>query len=209
MKLEVQELRAGYGAKLVLDGVGLTVPEGSIVTLLGPNGCGKSTLLKVIGRLLKPKSGNVLLDGKAVHACDTAALARRMAILPQLHHASGEITVNELVGFGRFPHRTGLGVMNAHDREVVAEVLRMTRLTELRNRRIATLSGGERQRAWIAMTLAQQPEPAARADRADGAARPEPRSALFGPAGHAEGPQGPPCRNAAGDPPPGDSPRNL
>ena len=158
MKLEVQELRAGYGAKLVLDGVGLTVPEGSIVTLLGPNGCGKSTLLKVIGRLLKPKSGNVLLDGKAVHACDTAALARRMAILPQLHHASGEITVNELVGFGRFPHRTGLGVMNAHDREVVAEVLRMTRLTELRNRRIATLSGGERQRAWIAMTLAQQPQ---------------------------------------------------
>lgn len=64
MKLEVQELRAGYGAKLVLDGVGLTVPEGSIVTLLGPNGCGKSTLLKVIGRLLKPKSGNVLLDGR-------------------------------------------------------------------------------------------------------------------------------------------------
>lgn len=48
--------------------------------------------------------------------------------------------------------------MNAHDREVVAEVLRMTRLTELRNRRIATLSGGERQRAWIAMTLAQQPQ---------------------------------------------------
>ena len=68
MKLEVQELRAGYGAKLVLDGVGLTVPEGSIVTLLGPNGCGKSTLLKVIGRLLKPKSGNVLLDGKPSRA---------------------------------------------------------------------------------------------------------------------------------------------
>lgn len=158
MKLDVQLVSAGYGTKLVLDGVEFTVQQGSIITLLGPNGCGKSTLLKVIGRLLKPKSGLVALDGRAIHQLDTAELARRMAILPQLHHASGEITVRELVGFGRFPHRRRLGVMNAHDHEVVNEALGLTRLTDLQNRRIATLSGGERQRAWIAMTLAQEPQ---------------------------------------------------
>ncbi|MPN05810.1 putative siderophore transport system ATP-binding protein YusV [bioreactor metagenome] len=158
MKLEVQSLSAGYGCKLVLDGVELTVPDGRIVTLVGANGCGKSTLLKAIGRLLKPKSGAVLLDGKSIRDCDTAELARRMAILPQLHHAAGEITVQELVGFGRFPHRTGLGGLNAHDREMIGEALRLTRLEAFRERRVGTLSGGERQRAWIAMTLAQEPK---------------------------------------------------
>ena len=98
MRLEVRGVSAGYGAKLVLDGVEFEIPAGKIMTLVGANGSGKSTLLKVIGRLLKPRTGCVLLDGKAVHSCDTAELARKMAILPQLHHASGETTVRELVG---------------------------------------------------------------------------------------------------------------
>ncbi len=158
MRLELKSLFAGYGAKLVLDGVSLDIPEKSIVTLVGPNGCGKSTLLKAVGRLLKPKHGTILLDGKAIRDYDTQTLARQMAILPQLHHAAGEITVAELVGFGRFPHRAGLGGINSHDREVIGEVLRLTRLEELRDRAVCTLSGGERQRAWIAMTLAQEPK---------------------------------------------------
>ena len=65
MKLEVKELCGGYGAKLVLDGIGFEVEPGSVVSLLGANGCGKSTLLKMIGRILTPKSGSILLDGKA------------------------------------------------------------------------------------------------------------------------------------------------
>lgn len=158
MKLEVQNITAGYGTRLILNGIEFTVLQGSIITLLGSNGCGKSTLLKVIGRLMKPNSGLVVLDGREIHQLDTAELARKMAILPQLHHASGEITVRELVGFGRFPHRRGFGTMNEHDHEVIDDVLALTRLTELQNRRIATLSGGERQRAWIAMTLAQEPQ---------------------------------------------------
>ncbi len=158
MKLEISRLCAGYGAKPVLDGVDLTIPEGSVTTLLGANGSGKSTLLKVIGRLLAPRSGAVLLDGKRIHSFNTAELARELALLPQLHHAPGETTVRELVGFGRFPHRTGLGGFTARDRAVVAEMLELTRLTGLADRRITTLSGGERQRAWIAMTLAQQPK---------------------------------------------------
>ena len=158
MKLEVTSLSAGYGCKLVLDGVELTVPDGRVVTLVGANGSGKSTLLKAVGRLLKPKGGSILLDGREIRDYDTAELARRMAILPQLHHAAGEITVRELVGFGRFPHRTGLGGLNAHDREVIEESLHLTRLEAFGDRRVGTLSGGERQRAWIAMTLAQEPK---------------------------------------------------
>ena len=158
MRLEANGIAAGYGGKMVLDGVTLTIPDGSIVTLLGPNGSGKSTLLKVMGRLLKPHSGTVTLDGRPVAAYDTGTLARTMAVLPQLHHVSGAITVRELVSFGRFPHRSGFGTLTGHDREVIDEALKLTRLTGLQQRQVATLSGGERQKAWIAMTLAQSPE---------------------------------------------------
>ncbi len=111
MKVEVRALCAGYGAKLVLDNVNMEIPAHGIVTLLGPNGCGKSTLLKNIGRILTPRAGEVLLDGRAVSKYDTGELARRMAILPQLHHASGELTVEELVAPSR---RSPAGNGSAH-----------------------------------------------------------------------------------------------
>ena len=60
MKLEVNKLTGGYGAELVLDGVEFSVPSGAIVSLVGPNGCGKSTLLKLIGRVLRPRAGDIL-----------------------------------------------------------------------------------------------------------------------------------------------------
>ena len=158
MELEVCDIRGGYGAKLVIDGVSFQVRTGSVTTLLGPNGSGKSTLLKMLGRILKPRSGAVLLDGKELLSLDSAALARKMAVLPQLHQAPGEITVEELVTLGRYPHRGWDFVISSHDREVVARSLAMTRMTGFRDRPMDSLSGGERQRAWIAMTLAQEPE---------------------------------------------------
>ncbi len=158
MKLELCDLTGGYGAKLVIDGVSLTIRDHSIVTLLGPNGCGKSTLLKMIGRILKPRHGEVLLDGKAINRFDTVQLARRLALLPQQQHAVPDLTVDELVMLGRFPHRRGPWSASDRDRKAVDKALRLTRLETLRRRIVGTLSGGERQRVWLAMTLAQEPE---------------------------------------------------
>ena len=158
MKLEIRTLCAGYSGKRVLDNISLAVEKGEILTLIGPNGCGKSTLLKTIGRILRPQSGCVLLDGKSVHSMNTATLAKQMALLPQSHSAPEDLTVEQLVRYGRFPHRKGFGGLSPYDCETVEKVLGMTRLDGLRNRLLSTLSGGERQRAWIAMTLAQEPE---------------------------------------------------
>ena len=158
MKLEVKGLSGGYGGGWILDGVEFRVEKGSIVTLLGANGCGKSTLLKTIGRILSPDAGEVLLDGKALRRFRTEELARELAILPQLHHAPGDLTVEELVAFGRFPHRKSLFGVSGRDHEIIGNALKMTRLDSLRTRPVGTLSGGERQRAWIAMTLAQEPK---------------------------------------------------
>lgn len=158
MEVEVRDLKGGYGAELVIDGVSFRIDSGSVVTLLGPNGSGKSTLLKMLGRILKPRGGVVLLDGKDVFSLDPALLARRMAILPQLQQTPAEVTVEELVSLGRYPHRGWNFVASPRDREAVENALAMTRMADLRDRLVSSLSGGERQRAWIALTLAQEPE---------------------------------------------------
>src|SRR5690606_10927905 len=64
--LETQALCLGYGDKLIVDKLSLSIPQGKVTAIVGPNGCGKSTLLAGMARLLKPTSGAVLLDGKAI-----------------------------------------------------------------------------------------------------------------------------------------------
>lgn len=154
MKLEARQLAVGYGGAPVLSGVDFAVPEGKIATLIGANGSGKSTLLKTFGRLRAPLGGAALLDGRSVWAYPPAALARELAILPQLRESPAALTVGELAALGRYAHRAG----RAADRAAVERALVRTRLSELRDRRLGELSGGERQRAWIAMTLAQEPK---------------------------------------------------
>lgn len=158
MKLEVNKISSGYNNVLILDKLNLTVQSGEILTLIGPNGCGKSTLLKTVGRLLKPSHGTVILDGKNIHRMNTVKLAQIMGMLPQSHYCADDLTVEELTGYGRFPHRRRFQPFTAEDRSTIENALVLTRLQHLRKRNINTLSGGERQRAWIAMILAQSPK---------------------------------------------------
>ena len=157
MKLDIRDLSGGYGNKIILKEITFSVNSGSVVTLLGPNGCGKSTLLKMIGRILKPSCGTICIDGRNIETFPPCEFARNVASLPQLHDIPEEITVGELVAFGRFPHRRMQLQLSRHDREIIDSALEMTRLSPMRNRTMATLSGGERQRAWIAMAIAQEP----------------------------------------------------
>ena len=158
MSLEIRNLAAGYSGNFVLRDLELTVNRGEVLTLIGPNGCGKSTLLKIMGRQLRPRAGYCCFDGIPVHCWHSRKLAQRLATLPQNHRAPEDMTVEELVGCGRFPHRRSGFAFRSEDRIIIKDALAATRLTELRLRTVNTLSGGERQRAWIALTLAQQPE---------------------------------------------------
>lgn len=75
--LELRGVSAGYDSGFVLHDVSLHVPEGAVVALLGPNGAGKTTLLRVASGLLRPASGEVLLDGEVVTNSEPHELARR------------------------------------------------------------------------------------------------------------------------------------
>ena len=157
MKLRADRIDAGYEGRLVLKQFDLSIGAGESIALVGPNGSGKSTVLRALGRVLKPKGGAVLLDGRAISTLSTREVARELALLPQGPTLANDLSVEELVWMGRSPHQGMLGLPAREDRESVEWAIEETRLQDMRRRDLASLSGGERQRAWIAMALAQKP----------------------------------------------------
>ncbi|GGV17690.1 cobalamin/Fe3+-siderophore ABC transporter ATP-binding protein [Kitasatospora herbaricolor] len=154
-RLEARGLTLAYEARTVVEGLDLTVPDGRVTVIVGPNACGKSTLLRALGRLLKPARGAVLLDGAELARIPTRQIARRIGLLPQSPVAPEGISVADLVSRGRQPHQSWWQQWSAEDEEAVTEALLRTSTTELADRSVDELSGGQRQRAWIAMALAQ------------------------------------------------------
>ncbi|WP_203364280.1 ABC transporter ATP-binding protein [Bacillus sp. REN10] len=134
----------------------IQIREGEIVSLIGPNGSGKSTLLRLISRLLQPETGEIVLDGKGIHTMDSTNIAKKLAMLPQMHDYQLDITIRELIEFGRQPHKKWLDRFEKEDEDIIGWALSVTKLEGYEQRLLNSLSGGERQRAWIAMTLAQR-----------------------------------------------------
>lgn len=153
--IETKDLTLSYGDSIIIDELDVKIPKGEITVFIGGNGCGKSTLLRSIARLLKPKSGSVLLEGKAIAKMSTKDVAKQMAILPQSPIAPEGLTVMQLVKQGRYPYQTWLKQWTAEDEDKVNQALIATGIEDLKDRPVDSLSGGQRQRAWIAMTLAQ------------------------------------------------------
>ncbi|MFC5447658.1 ABC transporter ATP-binding protein [Paenibacillus aestuarii] len=153
--LEAQSLQLTYGESTIFESLNLQIPKGKITVFIGSNGCGKSTLLRSLARLMKPKSGSILLDSEEIAKLPTKEVARRMAILPQGPSAPEGLTVLQLVKQGRYPYQSWLQQWSAEDEDKVQNALRLTNMQPYTDRSVDSLSGGQRQRAWIAMTLAQ------------------------------------------------------
>lgn len=154
--LTAHDLRLGYAARTIVDGLTLAIPPGGFTVIIGPNGCGKSTLLRALGRMITPRAGSVSIDGVDLASLRTKQVARRIALLPQAPLAPGAITVADLVARGRNPHQSLLRQWSDDDERVVDEALREVGMRDATDRLVEELSGGQRQRVWIAMTLAQQ-----------------------------------------------------
>jgi len=149
---------AGYpGRPDVLHDLTLAVPAGSCTVLLGENGSGKSTLLKLLARLLPPRRGQVLLDGRNLAEHPRAALARRLGYLPQGFEPFFPATAYDVALLGRTPHLAGLGAPGPEDRRAVERALAEVDASHLARVDVREMSGGERQRVSLARVLAGEP----------------------------------------------------
>ncbi|GAB4051508.1 ABC transporter ATP-binding protein [Catellatospora paridis] len=154
-RLRAEGLTLGYDAEPIVRDLDVTVLDGKVTAIVGANACGKSTLLRGLARLLRPRAGNVLLDGKAMADLSTLDVAKVLGLLPQAPLAPDGITVADLVSRGRYPHQGWFRTWNDRDHDAVARALDATDTADLVNRPLRQLSGGQRQRVWIAMALAQ------------------------------------------------------
>jgi branched-chain amino acid transport system ATP-binding protein len=155
--LELTDIEAGYGrAALVLRGLSVSVPAGTVVCLVGPNGAGKSTVLKVASGLLAPRSGTVRVDGQDVTSgrSPQRMLAAGLAHVLQGHSVFPEMTVAENVG---------LGAYSVTDSDRVAErtafVQELFPVVRERWRSLAgLLSGGQQKQVEFARSLMVSPK---------------------------------------------------
>lgn len=154
--LEVRGLHVSYGATRVVHGIDLDVTEGDVTSIIGPNGSGKSTVLNAITRTV-PATGRIRVIGQDTATMSRRAMAQVVGMLGQVRDTPMDMTVRELVGLGRSPHRPWFHPLSLHDRTIVSEVIEQAGLGAFADRTVTTLSGGEAQRAWIAMALAQRP----------------------------------------------------
>ncbi len=156
--MEVKNLSFAYGKNQVLKGLSLKIQKGQITTIMGANGCGKTTLFSLMTKNLTPDKGKVLIGKKNIRDLTLGEFARKVAIVHQYNSSADDITVEQLVSFGRTPYQKMMTGKSAEDEKYIHWAMEVTGLLPYRDREVSRLSGGQRQRVWIAMALAQNTE---------------------------------------------------
>ena len=156
--LEIKGLTCGYDSKTVLRDINLRVDSGEFVGIIGPNGSGKTTFLRALTRVLRPKKGVVLFEGKNICEMQFKELAKKIAVVSQ-NFAAGCVSVEEFVLLGRIPHFERFQFLESKkDMEIAQRCMSLTDTLRLDSRLVGEISGGERQLALIARALTQEPK---------------------------------------------------
>jgi len=154
-QLHTVNLSLGYQKPLITD-LNLTLPEKTLICLIGRNGAGKSTLLRTLAGMKKPLAGNVFLDGKMMSKMSGKEIAKRLSIVLTDPVKASYMTVEDLVMFGRYPHFGGQVKITPDDDAIVSSAIHNVGIEHLKTRQLTTLSDGERQKAVLARSIAQQ-----------------------------------------------------
>jgi branched-chain amino acid transport system ATP-binding protein len=153
--LEVEGLRAGYGAVHVLHGVDLFVDDGETAVILGLNGAGKTTTMFTIAGIIRPKAGRILYDGRPINRGEPRTLVRRgLVLVPEGRHVFAGLSVLNNLKLGAWVHRRD---RKAVDRGIANAFEIFPRLDERKDQLGGTLSGGEQQMLAIARGLMADP----------------------------------------------------
>jgi ABC-type branched-subunit amino acid transport system ATPase component len=153
--LKLSGVVAGYGGGDVLQGVDLEVTAGTIACIVGPNGAGKSTVLRAVSGLLRPRTGEITLEGQRLDGCSTADVLRRGIVqVPQSNALFGNISVRENVLMGAYILRRD----KARLRRRYAEIEELFPVVAERGAdKAGNLSGGQRRMVEFARSLMLEP----------------------------------------------------
>ncbi len=155
--IKINNIHKSYGNLEVLKGINLEVNNSEIVSILGSSGAGKTTLLQIIGTLLKPDSGNIIINGVDTNTLDERSLAKfrnkHIGFVFQFHHLLPEFTALENVCIPGF-----IAKRNKYEvKKTANQLLKSLNIYDRANHKPNELSGGERQRVAIARALINNP----------------------------------------------------
>ena len=156
--VELRDLRFGYGERVILDGITLTVPKGKVTALMGASGGGKTTVLRLIGGQYRAQSGSLLFDGQEVGGLSSEGLyaaRRRMGMLYQFGALFTDLSVFDNVAF---PLREHTSLTPALIRDIVLMKLEAVGLRGARDLMPSEISGGMARRVALARAIALDPE---------------------------------------------------
>ncbi|MDR3332843.1 MAG: ABC transporter ATP-binding protein [Synergistaceae bacterium] len=157
MNIAIENLRCGYGGRVVVDGFSAEIESGEIFCILGPNGVGKTTLFKTVLGLLPLMGGNITIDGRDMTKLPAREIARLAGYVPQSRPPPFAFTVSDVVVMGRTSRMSAFSSPGRRDYIVAGETMDRLGIGFLRDRVYTELSGGERQMVLIARALAQEP----------------------------------------------------
>ncbi|ABR31159.1 ABC transporter [Thermosipho melanesiensis] len=152
--LEVKNLSFDY-ENFNLKNINLTIEKGKFIGIIGPNGSGKSTTLKLVTKLLKPKSGKILLFGKNLENCTRTYIASKISFVRQEFNPVFEFKVKDIIELGAL-HRKKSFFTSIENQQKIKNCLDMVELSGYEDRYFSTLSGGEQRRVLIARSLYQE-----------------------------------------------------
>jgi iron complex transport system ATP-binding protein len=158
--LELDRVSFAYrrgGGRFRLEDLSLALGAGEILAVIGPNASGKTTLVRLVSGLVRPAAGEARLEGVSLARLGGAAVARRLAVVPQDVPRGFPYRVGELVLMGRYPHRPARFFEDRRDRRIAAGAMERAGVAHLAGEPVDLLSGGERQRVLLARALAQEP----------------------------------------------------
>lgn len=156
--LITEHLDVGYQNQALIRDIALTLKQGKILTLIGPNGVGKSTILKSITRQLALVSGCVYLEGKAMQEYGGQEFARKVAVVMTGRLQSEWMSCYEVVATGRYPYTGKMGILGKEDKEKVEQALALVQAQDLAKQDFTRISDGQRQRIMLARAICQEPE---------------------------------------------------
>lgn len=150
--IELKDISKSFGHQTIIDHMNLEIKEGEFLTLLGPSGCGKTTMLRMINGFEHPDTGAVLLEGE--DQVDIPPNKRQVNTVFQSYALFPHLTVRENIGFALRMKKTPKDEIESR----VNEVMEMTDLETLADRKPSKLSGGQKQRVAIARSLINKPK---------------------------------------------------